>query len=166
MKKIIEQKGAAMVEFAIVLPLFLVLVFGIIEFSLMLYDQAIITNASREGARSAIALRTPPLTASSNPTLTNFINNVVTSYCSTNLITFGSKASCWIGDKNNGPPTVFSTYPTVITTTPTTPSGTPLTVQTNYTYTFLVFGNLINLLTNGRWGNTINLSARTVMYFE
>ena len=45
------QRGAAAVEFAIVLPLLLVFVFGIIEFGFLLYDKAVITNASREGAR-------------------------------------------------------------------------------------------------------------------
>ena len=42
-----------MVEFALVAPLLFVLLFGIIESCLILYDQAFITNASREGARYA-----------------------------------------------------------------------------------------------------------------
>ena len=49
------NNGASAVEFAVVLPL-LVLPFGIIEFSLALYDKAMITNASREGARAGIGL--------------------------------------------------------------------------------------------------------------
>jgi Flp pilus assembly protein TadG len=49
-----NQRGAALVEFAIVLPLLLLLVFGIIEFGFLLYDQAVITNASREGARKGV----------------------------------------------------------------------------------------------------------------
>ena len=43
-----------MVEFAIVLPLLLMLIFGMIEFSVMLYDKAMLTNATREGARFGI----------------------------------------------------------------------------------------------------------------
>lgn len=50
-----NQKGAAAVEFAIVLPLFVIIVFGIIEFSLLFYAKAVITNASREGARLAVS---------------------------------------------------------------------------------------------------------------
>ncbi len=49
-----NQDGASAVEFAIVLPLFLVLTFGIIEFGVIMYNKAILTNASREGARFAI----------------------------------------------------------------------------------------------------------------
>ena len=52
-----RQEGASAVEFAIILPLLLILVFGIIEFSILFYDKAMITNASREGARVGIVYR-------------------------------------------------------------------------------------------------------------
>ena len=50
----INNKGNAAIEFAIILPLFLFICLGIIEFSVLLYDKAMITNASREGARKGI----------------------------------------------------------------------------------------------------------------
>ncbi len=43
--------GAAAVEMAIVLPLLLLLVFGIIDFGRMLNAQITVTQAAREGAR-------------------------------------------------------------------------------------------------------------------
>ena len=43
-----------MVEFAIVAPLFFLLVFGMIEYGRMVMVQQVITNASREGARRAV----------------------------------------------------------------------------------------------------------------
>src|SRR3954452_19389663 len=49
-----RRRGAAAVEFAVVLPLFVVLVFGMIEYGRMVMVQQIITNASREGARRAV----------------------------------------------------------------------------------------------------------------
>ncbi len=55
--KIKSENGASAVEFALVLPLLLVLVFGIIEFSIFLYDKAVITNASREGAQAGDVAR-------------------------------------------------------------------------------------------------------------
>ena len=41
-------------EFAVVAPLFFLLVFGMIEFGRMVMVQQVITNASREGARVAV----------------------------------------------------------------------------------------------------------------
>jgi Flp pilus assembly protein TadG len=52
-----SQKGAAVVEFAVILPLLLLILFGIVEFGFIFYDQALLTNASREGARRAIVFR-------------------------------------------------------------------------------------------------------------
>ena len=57
-----KVRGASMIEFALVLPLLLLLVFGIVEFSVALYDKAVITNASREGARKGVIFRSPALT--------------------------------------------------------------------------------------------------------
>lgn len=48
------RRGAAVVEFALVAPLFFMLVFGMIEYGRMLMVQQILTNASREGARMAV----------------------------------------------------------------------------------------------------------------
>jgi len=59
-KKIINnQEGVAAVEFAIILPLLLLFIFGIIEFSLFLYNKQVITNAAREGARRGVIIRAP-----------------------------------------------------------------------------------------------------------
>lgn len=49
-----NRRGAAAVEFAVVAPLFFLLVFGMIEFGRMVMIQQILTNASREGARVAV----------------------------------------------------------------------------------------------------------------
>jgi Flp pilus assembly protein TadG len=49
-----KRRGAAAVEFAIVAPVFFLLVFGMVEFGRMVMVQQVITNASREGARLAV----------------------------------------------------------------------------------------------------------------
>jgi Flp pilus assembly protein TadG len=49
-----KRRGAAVVEFAIVAPVFFLLIFGMIEYGRMVMVQQIITNASREGARRAV----------------------------------------------------------------------------------------------------------------
>ena len=50
----IKRRGAAVVEFAIVAPVFILLVFGMIEYGRMVMVQQLLTNASREGARKAV----------------------------------------------------------------------------------------------------------------
>lgn len=47
------EEGAAAVEAAIVLPLILLLLFGIVDFGRALQQQALLTSAVREGARVA-----------------------------------------------------------------------------------------------------------------
>jgi hypothetical protein len=54
-----SQEGATAVEFAIVLLLLIFFLFGIIEFSIILYNKAMLTNASREGARAAVLFSWP-----------------------------------------------------------------------------------------------------------
>jgi Flp pilus assembly protein TadG len=49
-----NRRGAAAVEFAVVAPLFFLMVFGMIEFGRMIMVQQVITNASREGARMGV----------------------------------------------------------------------------------------------------------------
>lgn len=49
-----RSRGQALVEFAFVVPIFLLLLFGIIEFGRYVYTVQILNNAAREGARYAI----------------------------------------------------------------------------------------------------------------
>jgi len=78
-----NQRGAAAVELAIVLIVFITIVFGIIEFGLLMYNQHIVTNAGREGAREGIVYRDDRI-------LANYIENeVVRPYVDQYLVTFG-----------------------------------------------------------------------------
>ncbi|MGH3738570.1 MAG: TadE family protein [Micromonosporaceae bacterium] len=47
-----RDRGAAAVEFALLLPILLIIVFGIIDFGRMLNAQVTLTEAAREGARA------------------------------------------------------------------------------------------------------------------
>lgn len=49
-----RRRGAATVEFAVIAPLFFMLVMGMFEFSRMMMAQEILTNGAREGARKAV----------------------------------------------------------------------------------------------------------------
>ncbi|MGN0547583.1 MAG: TadE/TadG family type IV pilus assembly protein [Acutalibacteraceae bacterium] len=52
-KKLKNENGQAMVEFALVLPILLFVVCGIIDFGWLFYNQLSLDNACREGARYA-----------------------------------------------------------------------------------------------------------------
>lgn len=130
--------GAAAVEFALIFPLLMFIVFGVIEFGTALYDKAVITNASREAARAGVILRTPTLTATQ-------IKQVATSYCQNKLVTYGAASTC--------------TYPGTVTACATT--GNPLTVQVSYTFNGLLLGALIRPFTG-----PLTISASTTMLCE
>jgi Flp pilus assembly protein TadG len=49
-----SQKGAELIEFALVLPLLLLLVLGIVDFGFLFQRYEVVTNAAREGARLAV----------------------------------------------------------------------------------------------------------------
>lgn len=49
-----HEDGQAMVEFALILPVFLLILCGIIDFGWLFYNQLSLNNACREGARYAV----------------------------------------------------------------------------------------------------------------
>jgi Flp pilus assembly protein TadG len=49
-----EQKGSVLVEFAFILPVLLMLLFGVVYFSVALYNKTVLTMATREGARAGV----------------------------------------------------------------------------------------------------------------
>jgi Flp pilus assembly protein TadG len=73
-----SDSAAALVEFAIVLPILLLIVFGIVDFGRALYTANNLTSAVREGARLASTQISPdPTTAASKTAVTNAVKNYV-----------------------------------------------------------------------------------------
>ena len=132
------QQGAAAVEFALILPILLLVFFGMVELSLALYDKAIITNASREGARAGIVLSSPKMSDAQ-------IRDVVLNYTQGSLISLGS-----------------TTAPTV-TVSQSSPASfpNPLRVTVSYTYKGLGVGTLLGAL-----GAPLVLTSSTSMVNE
>ncbi len=59
-----NEKGASAVEFALILPILVLLIFGIVEFGIAFNNYITITHAAREGARlAAVDLNNPDLKA-------------------------------------------------------------------------------------------------------
>jgi Flp pilus assembly protein TadG len=70
----LNEQGAAAAEFAILLPVLLTILFGIIEFGMLMYGREIVTNATREGARAGIVQGPPKRTAGEITTIaTNYL---------------------------------------------------------------------------------------------
>jgi Flp pilus assembly protein TadG len=60
-----KDQGQAMVEFAMILPILLLLVLGIIQFGILFNNHLTLTDAVRAGARQAAVSRTLPNPAGS-----------------------------------------------------------------------------------------------------
>jgi len=144
-----NKHGATAVEFALVLPLLLLVVFGIIEFGFLLYDKAIITNASREAARRACVY-----SESINPTsVSSIIGEIVSDYGSL-PIQIPSKA--------------ITAADISITPDPATAnSGDYITATVRYNYTFLILPDLGAFFSGSSpsW-NTVFMAGTTVMRRE
>jgi Flp pilus assembly protein TadG len=144
------QRGTSIIEFAFVAPLFFLLLFGIIEFSVILFDKATITNASREAARAGIVFR------DGDRSLANAITNenpdiiqVASDYATDYLISLGGASAITTtvsrNDVNgNG---IFDV-------------GDELTVDISYPYSYLVLPSFVDALAG------LNLGATTVMLAE
>lgn len=111
-----DQSGVAAVEFALLLPVLFVFLFGTIEFGLVTYNMQVLDNASREGARAAIA----------NGVDSDAVKAIVAAYCTDNLINLGGANSL---DANNIVPEEDGDY---------------MKVTVSYQYDYL-FGSLVNL---------------------
>jgi Flp pilus assembly protein TadG len=135
-KRLYSESGASLVEFAIVLPLLLLFIFGIIEFGFLLFNKAMLTNASREGARAGVVYKP------SQRMPVETIKDIVINYCGNHMITFAgssglrdpkitvTKAS---GQESAYDPDTFA-------------SGEYLKVTAEYDYTFLVLPNIFKLI--------------------
>ena len=133
-----QQRGAAVIEFALILPILMGLLVGGIDASLALYDKAVITNASREGARAGIVARNPPLTDAQ-------IQHVVNQYAQSALVSLGA---------NPAQPTVTIQKGSL--------GGDPtLQVTVSYTFEGIGLGSLFQSL-----GKPWVLQASTEMVYE
>ena len=151
-----HMRGLASVELAIVAPVFLVMLFGIIEFGVVLYDKAIITNASLQLAQAGSSItttsKTSPPTATDIATVVAAVKSPATmaTVLGTSLVTAGGSAQ-----------------PTVIATIGAWDGlGYPLTVTVNYQYQSLVLASLMQLVSNWNLANGIPVTTKTSVYIN
>ena len=151
--KLRTQSGVAAVEFAVILPILVLIGVGICEFSVIYYDKAMITNASRVGARVGIKLTDEPW----DDTRTK-IENEIDSYFKN--LTSMEFLLLSLGNPSNLTTEKYITRAPDPSTGNYSPGGT-LAVTVKYTYTFAVLPNFITSIIN-----PITLTGETVMVFE
>ncbi len=145
-----RTRAAATVELAIVLPILLMLLFGIVEFGLIFKDALLVQQAAREGARAA-AVGAPPaqirsVVESAAPTLDASLLTVVSQWRQRG--SFG-EWSDWqeLGVGADG--------------SNDAPQGAQIRVKVTYRHRF-VTGGLFSWLANDESGEAIVLASAMV----
>jgi hypothetical protein len=135
-----SERGAEVIEFAIVLPLLLLIVFGIVDFGFLFQRYVVLTNAAMEGARV----------------------RVLPGYLDPDAI---ARATAYAVD--GGIPNAGSCPPYCVSVTPTTvpnPSGgtwPAFQVDVNYIHQYSYIGPIASLFGGGF--SSVTLRARSTM---
>jgi Flp pilus assembly protein TadG len=122
------QEGQALVEFALVLPLLLLLIFGVLEFGRALHYWIDSTHLANEGARYAAVNRNPGPGGTLAQT----------------LVDKGSTSELRDGSTSVDPLQICIDYPNG-----TSAVGDPVRVRATTTYNFLPFMNLLPVSITG-----------------
>jgi Flp pilus assembly protein TadG len=80
-----RTRGQALVEFAMVLPIFILLLAGMLDFGSALYSRMTVINAAREGARAAV-------TAPDKTLIQGVVSTAVSN--ASNGLSIGASATC------------------------------------------------------------------------
>ena len=146
-----NESGATAVEFALVLPVILIFVFGIIEFGLLMFNKQVLTNACREGARLGTLVR------ENRDIEDTLIKNTVLQYAQNHLVTFGAGDSFEEDDidirPEEGHPRCFSFWET-----PDQTDRCSIIVTINFNWTYLYLG-ILGI-------DPINIRAVSRMYMD
>ena len=144
-----SERGAELIEFALIFPLLLLVLLGIIDFGFLFQRYEVLTNATREGARMAV--------------LPGYTHPDIRSRVCDYLVTGGVPST--------GCPGTTPTNPAVTVTDVTIPVGGGLPavqakrVQLAYTHNFMFIGPIVGLM-GGTWSNTKTITTVTVMRTE
>jgi len=148
-----EERGAALVEFALALPLLLVVLAGIVDFGMTFQRYELLANAAREGARMAT------LPGYGNQTTVDArVRAYVAAGLGTTTATLGRSM-----------PAGSVTLANTVLTVPLAGGGTKdmqmANVTVTYRHNFLLLGPILSLI-NKTWGGTITLTATSQMRVE
>lgn len=156
-----NQDGATLVEFALITPLLFLLIFGIIEFGLLLFNKHVITTSSREGARAGIVAREDRFTDGDVVDVEDTVNDWIANL----LVTFGGTdqpdIAVEIRNENeldeHGEPK-FCQFDEIEESARLKRYRDDLRVRVSYDYYFLFLSTI--------WPAPINIVAETTMKME
>lgn len=148
MNSLKNNRGAALVEFALVSLLLITLVFGVIEFSLIMKDSMTLNQAAREGVRSA-SVGSPTATVTSR--VEGAAVTLTASKLSTSIQSRTSPTASWssLGNSSDG-------------TANAAQAGDQVRVTVTYPHS-LITGKLFSWKSGG---STVTLSGDMVMRRE
>jgi Flp pilus assembly protein TadG len=150
-----SERGAALVEFALVLPLLLVVIAGIVDFGFLFQRYEVVTNAAREGAR----LASLPSYNGQQALVRAHVRNYVQQGLSL------SNAAMTDALPNT------AAAVNIVNTTLTYSSGgstfqiPAVSVTVTYNHRFLLLRPVLGLI-GGNWGNTMNIVGFSQMRLE
>jgi len=157
-RKLVRNEGAqSLAEFALVVPFFLILVFGIIDFGLGLRAYISLASATREGARYA---------AVGNPAGTSFTGGADAGQCTNPLPTPTNTTVRKVCATINGLDldnvnSVSVTYPNGQL------SGNSVRVSAQYQYRYITpIRGIINVLSGGSLASYLTISSSSDMRLE
>ena len=147
-----RERAQSLAEFAMVLPIFLILVFGIIDFGMGLRAYITVSQASREGARYA---------AVGNPAGTFTSGGSGQCNGSTSTSAVGRVCSAMDGLQLSNIQSVSVTYPQGQL------PGNSVRVQTQYRYQYITpVKAIVNFLSAGSMPGYITITSTTDMRLE
>ncbi len=142
-RRFANRRGQSLVEFALMVPLLLLMLAGIIEFGRAWNWSQTVTEAARAGARKAAVLNANGL---SSGDITDSVDNVVSE------------------SLQNGAHIICSTC--VHKPIQGAGSGEAVTVQVEVPYSFVIFGPVMALAQQSWNNNTITLRSAAIMRNE
>ena len=143
------EKGQALAEFALLVPIFLVLLFAIVDFGMGFYSWITVTNSAREGAR--LGAVHPPLDVPGSPCF----GKASLDQCIEDRVREASDL------------TDEETKMSVVVTNAQGLPGESVVVQVDYGYDLITpLAGLVQFLSGDTIGPTLNLSSTADMRLE
>ena len=113
-----NERGQAVVEFAVILPVLLLILFAILQFGVVFNNYIQVTAAAREGARKAAVSRT--------------------------LGTSAAETAATTAAKNAAPGLTAGSVNVTFPNSPTFAQGSDITVQVTYPYAISIIGLVVS----------------------